>query len=289
MVRLGSFLKPSAVVPVFTVLATLVGCSASGSPEGSSAEAETATIASMTACPPANDPNCPSGSFAVTCADGSHEVDTVAAIQANHVCPTQPASTDPFDPASCLGAPMTREEAIARFKAGATTTALGALSVVGRQRSCNPVTGCGPWSAYDPLQYEVFGDKVDEIAFPEEVNGRDRASAELVVSGTNINLHLVDSQCSLGNFGEIPTLGEGTCRGLGSPNLTCDPLTVAIFHQSQVPGDVTSCSRSSIGLGSAAFAPNGTLTNHCLRLAASGSVQGSGNSTEIQAVVFAKF
>ncbi len=54
-------------------------------------------------------------------------------------------TSDPFDPNSCTGTPMTREEALAFFQPGATQAVIGEYVIQRRSRSCNSVTRCGSW------------------------------------------------------------------------------------------------------------------------------------------------
>jgi hypothetical protein len=57
-----------------------------------------------------------------------------------------PTTNDPFDPASCQGAPITQAEFFAKFAAGSTGADLGAYNLLTRTRSCDPITGCSAWS-----------------------------------------------------------------------------------------------------------------------------------------------
>lgn len=52
---------------------------------------------------------------------------------------------DPFDPASCAGAPITFAEAVAKFAAGSSRVTLASYVLMRRDRTCNAVTGCSPW------------------------------------------------------------------------------------------------------------------------------------------------
>jgi hypothetical protein len=53
---------------------------------------------------------------------------------------------DPFSPNHCVGDPLTFAEAAKLFATAETTAPLGAFKTVQRTRTCNPVTGCQPWS-----------------------------------------------------------------------------------------------------------------------------------------------
>lgn len=69
-----------------------------------------------------------------------------------------PAPTnDPFDAASCTGAPMTLQEGIARIGAGNQFSFVpGETALVQRTRLCNEVTGCGAWSAPAQASKRVY-------------------------------------------------------------------------------------------------------------------------------------
>jgi hypothetical protein len=58
-----------------------------------------------------------------------------------------PLASDPFDPTSCAGPAMTQTSALTHFLPGADYTSLGAYAGPHiRRRTCNGLTGCGPWS-----------------------------------------------------------------------------------------------------------------------------------------------
>ena len=54
--------------------------------------------------------------------------------------------TDPFDPASCAGPPITQAQLVAKFAMGASTTTLGNYTFAVERRACNQQTGCTAWS-----------------------------------------------------------------------------------------------------------------------------------------------
>ncbi|NOU34444.1 MAG: hypothetical protein HOO96_41655 [Polyangiaceae bacterium] len=56
--------------------------------------------------------------------------------------PPPPATSDPFDAASCTGAPL---DFVSKFAPGATEAVLGNYQIVLRKRQCNSTTGCTPW------------------------------------------------------------------------------------------------------------------------------------------------
>jgi hypothetical protein len=77
----------------------------------------------------------------------SGNADASAGVVASSDGGTTPTSTDPFDPASCTGPTITRADVAQRFQAGATTAPVGKYTVYYRSRTCDSLTGCGPWAA----------------------------------------------------------------------------------------------------------------------------------------------
>lgn len=92
------------------------------------------------------------------------------------------ASSDPFDPASCSGAPITLAQFLSEFTPGAHEAALGAYTMMTRKRVCDPLTGCSPWTPTAPT-----GGAGDAI---RALNGTARF---VVMSASSIALALRDS------------------------------------------------------------------------------------------------
>ncbi len=88
--------------------------------------------------------------------------------------PPPPSSDDPFDATSCQGSPITMAQAIARIGAGNAFKEIApARKLMARKRSCNPVTGCGAWSAPAPATttfYMASGGDNYNVARPFDVN-----------------------------------------------------------------------------------------------------------------------
>src|SRR5262245_5661864 len=83
----GGHMRPIAFASVLVITA-VAGCSSGPQdPDSDSDQAATGNAVSMIACP-SNDsgPNCPTGQFAVTCQDGSHEVASSSEIRNDGVC-----------------------------------------------------------------------------------------------------------------------------------------------------------------------------------------------------------
>lgn len=68
-----------------------------------------------------------------------------------------PAPSDPFAAASCAGAAITREQAIAKIGAGnAFRVVAQPKKLMARKRSCNAVTGCSAWGATEPAAHPYY-------------------------------------------------------------------------------------------------------------------------------------
>lgn len=52
---------------------------------------------------------------------------------------------DPFDPAYCQGEPLSLENAKKAFAGGALVADIGSYKIYRRERTCNSISGCGPW------------------------------------------------------------------------------------------------------------------------------------------------
>jgi hypothetical protein len=68
-----------------------------------------------------------------------------------------PVMNDPFDAASCTGAPMTLQEGIAMIGAGNQFSFVpGQTALLQRTRLCNAVTGCAAWSVPAQASQRVY-------------------------------------------------------------------------------------------------------------------------------------
>lgn len=95
------------------------------------------------------------GQFDVRCRDGRTEIATATQVQSSEICRPQPSS-DPFDPASCTGAPMANEDLNKYFEAGTRRGVAGTYQVATRRRTCTAVSGCSAWQA-GPRQVSALG------------------------------------------------------------------------------------------------------------------------------------
>lgn len=103
-------------------------------------------------------------------------------------------SSEPFDPSACLDPAMTQAQAVARFPMGASSTALGTVTIKRRSRPCNTLTGCAAWGAAD---------------------SEGTAAAGLVTSGSNVNFTLAGRDCGKLNSGDF-ALSYNSCSTTGA-------------------------------------------------------------------------
>jgi hypothetical protein len=98
----------------FAVFCTLTGCTPAHQDDavGTSEHDDRASAVSMIACD-GTDPACPSGKYAVTCKDGSHEVATVTQILHDQICePPPPAPSTSTAPPASTAPPPTADDCI---------------------------------------------------------------------------------------------------------------------------------------------------------------------------------
>jgi hypothetical protein len=227
------FISSSRTLFVASALSVVIGGCAAPNEEaiGSSDQHLTANAISIIACP-VNDASCPAGDFSVTCKDGTHQI---ATVQQDQICNPAP-QPDAFDPASCPGPSMTRDEAARRFTAGGTKAMLGPFQIYVRTRTCTNVTGCGAWS---PAHFS---------SAPESGN------LGLYVHGSELFVDLMPDGVPSGNAG----CGE---LGASSSTVTCN-------YTMMQNGTVTPVTID----GGNVFRPTGVVGSHCTRFTDAGSV-----------------
>jgi hypothetical protein len=230
------FISSSRTLFAASALSVVIGGCAAQNDEaiGSSDQHLTGNALSIVACP-ANDASCPAGSFSVTCKDGTHQIATVQQVQQDQICNPAP-QPDAFDPASCPGPSMTRDEAARRFSAGGTKAMLGPFQIYVRTRTCTNVTGCGAWS---PAHFN---------SAPE--------------SG-NLGLFIQGSQLFVDLMPEGVPSGNASCSALGG-----SPSGVTCNYTMMQNGIVTPVTID----GGNQFKPTGVVGSHCARFTDRGSV-----------------
>jgi hypothetical protein len=176
------------------------------------------------------------------------------------------ASTDPFDPASCTGAPMTRAQALTYFAPAATEAALAPFHVQIRERSCNSVTGCAAW--HDGT-WSLRGWQ-GELRSEAPIDGVLDLS---LVSG----VFDLSPRASLCNPDEAIT----TCGDVSAPSVSCTAPSLPLDPRSPCTGSNTA------QLGTTAAPLAGIVTDHCTRLSAhaADAPDENGTYTEYEAVL----
>lgn len=157
-------------------------------------------------------------------------------------------AADPFDPASCIGAPMTRDQAIALFAPGATDIVVGSYVIQKRSRPCNAVTGCGAWGATTTR----LGSSIGSLSPDLEMKG----SLHLKVVGDDIQLQLID--VTHGDAGSA-------CSSVGGPQ-TCSAYEYVMGYQWGGSGGEFPTWSTVVKADSKGVALGGVLTASCVRL-----------------------
>jgi hypothetical protein len=187
-------------------------------------------------------------------------------------------SSDPFDPASCAGTPITLAQAGSMFAPGATTAALGNYTILARRRACNQISGCAPWQSYSPLPWSLLG-------IDSGVNVPMAGSAELAISGSSVNLVLSTSS------GAPCSVAQGlACSGVGGATVSCSAYE-AVGHWGLADYGsgpvVTECPLTTASLGQVDFAPTGVVTQSCSRL--DQTSQSADGSEQYEAVILIEY
>lgn len=290
-------------------LLAAAGCSAAPADAvGTSEHADTANAVSMKACPSdGSDASCPTGSFAVTCKDGSHEVATVSQISQGRVCNPTP-SNDPFDPGSCSGPTATSAQILAMLDPprGVLEKKVGRFQIVRRERSCYPGFACSDWrtgsrdvtAPFSTLN-ETFTTSASEQRFRLDTVGDVVASYES--NAVQLRLDGDRFQSSWGGpytpdyvsqaistsfdptkaVDASPIVAYTWMPSLGCPNGHCE-------GNENVPGT------ASTSWAGKPLSVHGTVTPTCVRLAASASeatkdAQGNGYTLESELVMLGDF
>lgn len=107
---------------------------------------------------------------------------------------------DPFADDYCSGPVLTRDVAVAHIAPGAASVRLGALSAAVRARTCNPVSGCGPWENDDRFIFPRF-----EFSDYRGVISRDHTMLMPAVAGSGVTLSIEPGRASneLGDYTDV--------------------------------------------------------------------------------------
>ena len=161
--------------------------------------------------------------------------------------------TDPFDPGSCPGAPLTQAQAAKFFQAGATQAIIGSYTLEMRKRACNAVTGCGAWGA----PTTTIGLTLGQLGADRTLSGQ----ILLNVQGTGITLSLVDST------EELPDSMGATCGAVAATPLQCTEYEYDLGDQWGGSGGLYPTLIQVIDANGKNVTLGGVLTSTCLRLA----------------------
>src|SRR5579884_3234707 len=161
------------------------------------------------------------------------------------------ATTDPFDPQSCPGQPLTEAQAATFFQAGATQAVVGSYTIEMRQRSCNSVTGCGPWGTPTTGLGAVLGGGTQPLT----------GTILLNVQGSSVVLTLQD------RTEELPYFMGSTCSAVDGTPETCGAYSYDIGDQWGGSGGLFPTMGELTDQSSANVLLSGVITTQCLRLA----------------------
>jgi hypothetical protein len=178
------------------------------------------------------------------------------------------STSDPFDPASCTGAAMTQQQALAYFAPAATEAAIAPYHVKIRSRSCNTLTGCAAWQP-GAWQLSTWAGRESE----QPVDGM--LDVQLV-SGT-VDLSPRADFCN-------PNESISSCGSVSAAE-SCTALDLPITPTNACGGSAGAM------LGTTAATLTGTVTDHCTRLAAHAmdAPDSNGSYTEYEAVLYSTY
>ncbi|MGE5185303.1 MAG: hypothetical protein ACM31C_24710 [Acidobacteriota bacterium] len=180
-----------------------------------------------------------------------------------------PPTTDPFDPASCTGAPITQQQALAYFAPAATEAAIAPYHVSIRSRACNQLTGCAGWQ---PASWRL--------------NSWAGAISEAPVDGM-LDFQLASGTVELSPRADFcnPNESISTCASVSAASQSCSAPSLPISTTNACGGSAPA------QLGTSAITLAGIVTDHCTRLAAhaADAPDANGSYTEYDAVVLATY
>jgi len=102
--------------------------------------------------------------------------------------PMPPVSGDPFNEASCTGAPITSKNAPSYFVPGTSKAYLGRFNLAKQFRNCNKLTGCGPW--INGLDGNRIAARISKSGDPTIYEAADTGTAYLRTEGSNFRLEI---------------------------------------------------------------------------------------------------
>ncbi len=202
--------------------------------------------------------------------DASVAGDASADAASDAASPDAPAaSTDPFDPASCTGTPITQQQALTYFAPAATEAAVAPYHVHVRSRACNQLTGCAAWQ---PASWQL--------------NTWAGMTSAVPVDGM-LDFQLVSGTVDLSPRASFCNANEqiSTCGGVSEAQVTCSAPSLPVTPTNACGGS------EPAQLGTSAITLTGIVTEHCTRLAAHAmdAPDMNGSYTEYEAVVFSAY
>lgn len=206
----------------------------------------------------------------------------------------RPSSTDPFEPGSCSGAPLTEAQAAALLRsngAGTTVMTLGTPEALQfRQRSCNVVTGCGPWTRYNGLSEWGAAAPAQSL----KLSVKDGRNVVLAVTGPDIKRVDASSYSSISGllsrtyiYGlaqiDVPLATRATSIAMPAVTTTCTGYCSTSSHSGGIWAEngttttsrplLSNSTRMSVELGS-----------RCVRVSASAQDVAGYNTSEVAQV-----
>jgi hypothetical protein len=162
------------------------------------------------------------------------------------VKPAPPEPTDPFDPASCQGAPLTVTEVLKYFTPGETKSApIGSPRIFSRKRRCQQMTGCKPWEsgaslfafANNDLWRGVFSYGsgefgLDPFTFEIDADRQIRLNFDNNVHPVTASFPANDRYCGGGACWKLtgPMGFDFNCGNIGQPRITCQPVSIGFLQ-----------------------------------------------------------
>ena len=210
-------------------------------------------------------PDAGAGSDAGTDGEAGTGGDTGAALPSDGGI----VSSDPFDPASCPGTPLTVAQAAQLFQSGASQAIVGSYAIEMRQRSCTALTGCGAWGTPTMTIAATLGDGIDR-----GLSGQ----IQLTVQGTSILLALQDST------EELPSFMGTQCSAIDGSTETCGAYEYNLGDQWGGSGGDFPTLEPLIDQNGANVMLSGVLTGQCLRLSYA-ALDSNGNDVQEYAVL----
>jgi hypothetical protein len=199
--------------------------------------------------------------------------------------PPTGGTSDPFDPMSCSGAPMTIAQRNAFIAPGAAWGVVAAFHTALRSHACNTVSGCtAGWvdlaTTQDPFwQRPVFAcmerNGMSSLSRPAPTPPLETGWVVADASGVSLDMYTRWTSARQGYSCKVPTTTACSWGYTGRP-----------------PANDPDAYCSELDVGSTSYkAGDFTVTSHCLRAAFNGKtpIAADGSFQEMEFVVFASY